>query len=428
MKKQEFLIFLLLFFVLSGVNCVRNYNPFSLKSEQKNNGTTPPDSFVTCPQTDIPWPSLADSPWPMSTVNPQGIARCSFPGPREGKVLWAIAVDTFSTRDEIGPAIGPDGTIYFSADAATKNLLALTPEGHIKWGSGLRVLTGPVVAADSTIYVGGDNFYALRPDGTVKWVFDAYCTEIRPLIGIDGTIYIKDIQGTIYALTPDGNLKWQKNEIGQVGTGYMSASPDGFTIYAPGRDSTIIALDAKNGTILWSVKTLMYYYAGPTVDSQGNIYCYARENPTRVEYENFVGYDYDGFVYSLYPSGKLRWKYGVGSVGTVEPWAGITIDYNGNCYFSWNYGGIGVVSLDYAGHPRWKLEYPDGSTDWPVICDSKNDLYLLNTELPKVLSYFPNGTLRFSVEVPGWCLNAAAIDYNGVMYFGDNTKWLVAVK
>ena len=61
----------------------------------------------------------------------------------------------------------------------------------------------------------------------------------------------------------------------------------------------------------------------------------------------------------------------------------------------------------------------------------KNDLYLLNTEAPKVLCYFPDGTLKFSVEVPGWPgwhLNAAAIDHNGIMYFGGDTNWLVAVK
>jgi len=424
LKKQIFLIFLLFFFVLSGASCIRNYNPFSLKKGQENNGTTPPDSFVTCPQTDIPWPSLADSPWPMSTVNPQGIARSSYLGPQEGKVLWAIVPeDAFSTCDEIGPAIGPDGTIYFSADAATKRFVALTSEGNIKWSSDLRVYTGPVIAADSTIYVGGTNFYALRPDGTVKWVFQEesdFFVEIRPLIGIDGTIYTKSANGIIYALRPNGNLKWQ-NDIGQKGYGYMSASPDGSTIYAPGRDSTLIALDAENGDILWSVKTRRYYYAGPTVDSQGNIYCYVWENP-RVEDEG------GGCIYSLDPSGKLRWKYTVGPAGSQGPWAGITIDYNGNCYFPWSSGGIGVISLDYAGHLRWKLEYPDGYSDWPVICDSKNHLYLLNTEAPKVLCYFPDGTLKFSVEVPGWHLNPAAIDHNGVMYFGGDTNWLVAVK
>jgi len=422
LKKQVFVVFLLLMWVLWGAGCTRKKNPFCSKD---GNGNNEPIEFVTCPQTDIPWPSLADSPWPMSTVNPQGIARSSYLGPQEGKVLWAIAPeDEFQTRDEIGPAIGPDTTIYFSADGTTKRFVALTPEGHIKWSSGLRVLTGPVVAADSTIYVGGGGLYALGPDGTVKWVLDGYFTEIRPLLGIDGTIYTKNFQGIIYALTPDGNIKWQ-NEIGQEGTGYMCASPDGSTIYAPGRDSTLIALDANNGAILWSVKTHLYYYAGPTVDSQGNIYCYAWENP-RFEYNGFICYD--GFVYSLDPSGKLRWKYGVGPVGTQLPWAGITIDYNGNCYFSWNSGGIGVISLDYAGHLRWKLKYPDGFSDWPVVCDSENDLYLLNSLLPKVLCYFPDGTLKFSVEVPGWHLNAAAIGHNGIMYFGSNSKWIVALK
>ncbi|MDZ7261535.1 MAG: PQQ-binding-like beta-propeller repeat protein [candidate division KSB1 bacterium] len=421
MFKKSYLSLLILILLL--FDCSRDKKP--LEPEQ------PSPIPCTMPQTDIPWPSLANSPWPMSTVNPQGIARSRYLGPQEGKVHWAIAPeDTFSTRDEIGPAIGPDTTIYFTIDGITKSFLALTPEGHIKWfkerSETFRIYTGPVVAADSTIYVGGANFYALRPNGSVKWVFQegTFFVEIRPLLGIDGTIYTQNFQGIIYALTPDGNIKWQ-NEIGQGGTCYMSASPDGSTIYAPGKDSTLIALDAENGAILWSVKTRVNSCAGPTVDSQGNIYCYAWENP-RVVHDGFICYE--GFVYSLDPAGKLRWKYKVGPVGTVLPWAGITIDYNGNCYFSWNSGGIGVISLDYAGHLRWKLDYPDGFSDWPVVCDSENDLYLLNELLPKVLCYFPDGTLKFSLEVPGWHLNAAAIGHNSIMYFGEDTHWLVAVK
>jgi len=403
MFKKSYLFLLIL--ILLSFACTRDKKPLE--------PVAPAAIPSTMPQIDIPWPSLADSPWPMSTVNPQGIARSRYLGPQEGEVLWAI-VSELTPLDEVGPAIGPDGIIYFTGAGITKSFLALTPEGHIKWSLGFQLLTGPIVAADSTIYVGGRGFYALRPDGTVKWALDDhYTTEIRPLLGIDGTIYTKNGQGTIYALTPTGNIKWQ-NEIGQIGTGYMSSSPDGSTVYAPGRDSTLIALDAENGTILWSLKTRLRHYAGPTVDSQGNVYCYCLESQN------------EGFVYSVNPSGKLRWKFKIGRVGTQPPWAGITIDYNGYCYFDWV--SRGIISLDYAGNLRWKLNYPDGVLDCPVICDSENKLYILNGELPRVQCYFPDGTLRFSVEVQGWYLNPAAIGHNGTMYFGDNTRWIVALK
>jgi len=417
LRKQIFLIFLLLFFVLSGASCIRNYNPFSLKNGQENNGTTPPDSFVTCPQTDIPWPSLADSPWPMSTVNPQGIARSSYLGPQEGKVLWAIPLVGGATQG--GPAIGPDGTIYIGIGL---NFYAITQEGNIKWckegSETFRIYTGPVVAADSTIYAGVWGFYALRPDGTVKWVFevDGYFTEIRPLIGIDGTIYIKNFQGIIYALTPDGNLKWQ-NDMGQdLGISYMVASPDGSTIYAPGRDSMLIALDAGSGVLKWSWKTRLFFAAGPTVDSQGNIY--------------FPGADStdDKYIYSLDPSGKLRWKFKV-KYACNPPYAGINIDKDGQIYFDW--GHFGITSLDYSGRLRWQLDPRDAYTDCPIICDSENNLYILSVLGPIVWCYCPDGTLKFSVEVPGYAgcqLFPAAVSKDGIMYFGGNSSWFVAVE
>ena len=149
---------------------------------------------IKMPQVDIPWPSLADSPWPMSTVNPQGVARSPNPGPTTGSVIWSTDLDAGEAT--YGPAIGPDGTIYINMHAY--GLFALDQDGNIKWDVldtyELNPRTGPVVAADSTIYIGGSGFWAFNPDGTEKWIFkdDRYFHEVRPLVGIDGTIYPRD--------------------------------------------------------------------------------------------------------------------------------------------------------------------------------------------------------------------------------------------
>ena len=241
--------------------------------------------------------------------------------------------------------------------------------------------------------------------------------EIRPLLGINGDIYTKDALGNIYALTPDGNIKWQ-NQMGQKGgESYMVASPDGSVIYTPGRDSTLIALDAVNGVILWSVKTHLYYHAGPTVDSQGNVYYYGIDDQN------------NRCVYSVDPSGKLRWKFKV-KYAWNPPGAGINIDYNGNIYFDFDYTGI--TSLDYAGHLRWKLDYHDQNTDSPIICDSENNLYILPVlGGSKIWCYLPDGTIKFSVEIPG-CTSTqffpGAINSSGIMYFGGNSEWIAAIK
>ena len=39
-------------------------------------------------QVDIPWPTLMDSPWPMSKHDPQGTGRSSFSGPKTSNIIW----------------------------------------------------------------------------------------------------------------------------------------------------------------------------------------------------------------------------------------------------------------------------------------------------------------------------------------------------
>ncbi len=51
-----------------------------------------------------------------------------------------------------------------------------------------------------------ENFYAVNPDGSQKWVFseveDVYASAA---IGSDGTIYVGSDSDIFYALNPDGS-------------------------------------------------------------------------------------------------------------------------------------------------------------------------------------------------------------------------------
>jgi len=135
-KFQYCLIVLVLYFY-----CKRDQTP--LQPEIKKFGIP-----SRMPQHDIPWPSLDDSPWPMSTVNPQGIARTTCPGPRQGQLEWAIPVLGKTTQG--GPAIGADGTIYAGVNSA--DFYAFNPDGTIKWrlppNANFIIYTGPAVASD----------------------------------------------------------------------------------------------------------------------------------------------------------------------------------------------------------------------------------------------------------------------------------------
>ena len=121
------------------------------------------------------------------------------------------------------PAIGADGTIYVPYNTSFPDparFLALNPDGTKKWGFtptegfvGHGVNTGAVTGEDGTIYVGGelDTIYAINPDGTQKAVFGGgsfAMSSYSPAIAADGTVYIARRFSGVDAINPDGSYKW----------------------------------------------------------------------------------------------------------------------------------------------------------------------------------------------------------------------------
>jgi len=76
MKRSNYI--LLSLFVIFCANCQKSTDPID------NN--KPPAGY----QEDIPWPSLADSPWPMNHGDPQSTGRSKFPGPLSGTVIKEV--------------------------------------------------------------------------------------------------------------------------------------------------------------------------------------------------------------------------------------------------------------------------------------------------------------------------------------------------
>jgi outer membrane protein assembly factor BamB len=367
---------------------------------------------VSMPQEDIPWPSLADSPWPMSSVNPQGLSRSSLSGPQIGEVVWTI--EHKFLKCEYGPAIGPDGTIYFVMNTG---FAAVTQDGEIKWSitdNHVRPWGGVSISADSIIYGPGRGFRAFREDGTMLWERfpDKWFNYTRPLIGIDGTIYTKcSTDGTVYALNKNGTVLWELNN--GRGAGHLAASPDGNTIYAPGDNHTLYALDAATGAIEWFVETGLPLYRGPSVDNQGNIYYPGADRNS------------DWFIFSLTPSGTIRWQHQVHR-NKGKNWAGIQIDHSGYIYTGWN----SFLSLDYEGHLRYRL-YPGISPESPPFIDGSDRIYLLPTGVPIIFCYSQSGHQMFSVrfaDFPFCTTYPAAMKREGELVFGTNTRLVYAVR
>ena len=230
----------------------------------------------------------------------------------ESDNVWAVGQKT--------PAIAADGTLYVCIDYS---LYALEPhEGRELWRQEMRgsnyCATSAVVDGDGIIYIASNDwFYAFEPDGSPHWPQPFEMTLVAekslssPAIGADGVIYFGSERagatGFFYAVNPDGTLRWRHEVPGQR---YVRASPaigsDG-TIYvttkayvdAAGAQPALCLAFNPDGTLRWiyeipptSESIPADSYTSPAIGADGTIY-FAAEN---------------GYIFALDPDGELLWK------------------------------------------------------------------------------------------------------------------------
>jgi outer membrane protein assembly factor BamB len=259
------------------------------------------------------------------------------------ELLWDFptAIWMFSS-----PAVDPTGIIYFGG--LNFNIYALNEFGSEIWHekTGWCVFSSPAVSDDGTMYIGSkdEHVFAFKNDNLI-WKFqtgtfyDGHMVDSSPAIGPDGTIYVGTdpygatghvpvpVSTVFFAINPDGTMKWSFDM--EDGTESSPAiGPDG-TIYVGSYDGHLYAIadEGDKGVLKWKYKTGGVIDASPTVDGIGRIYIGSR----------------DGNMYAFEPDGTLLWTFTVG-VG-IESSA--SIDDKGHLYFG-TFGG-GLYSLGTEG-------------------------------------------------------------------------------
>lgn len=366
MKYVTFLVVIILS-ILALSHCKKSTEPIG--------GEKPPPGY----QENIPWPSLAESPWPMYRGDPQGTGRSKGFGPQVGIIEWSIDTLNVST----GIAIGSDSTIYFGVSRqiggeSFSALIATTQNGSIKWQFELNPrniwLSSPVVSSDNVIYISDPynyKFCAIHSNGLLKWDLDvgSLIMQTGINIGKDGTIYVIGLTTnvwTLYAISKSGHILWSIDNIDIAGDEIngMSFSADGKTLYIPGDydGPGITAIDIETRSVKWEFGNGRLILSGaPLVDSKGNIYVLSSD-----EEDN-------GFLYSLDQEKNIRWSYFLGPFdGWVSSYNLFAMDKFGNIYL----GLGGITSIDYKGNFRWEYELYNISS--PVVIDNNNLIYVTN--------------------------------------------------
>ena len=249
-----------------------------------------------------------------------------------GEARWITYLDYSFAMSS--PAIGADGTVY--AGSPSFNFYAVDRvNGSIKWWwqSDWCIISSPAIGDDGLVYIGSKDHYLYAVDPALEtwtWRFpagtfyDGHLVDSSPAIGEDGTIYVGTdpygaagqtpvpVDTSFWAVNPDGTLKWSFD----TGDGVESSpaiGPDG-TVYFGSYDGYLYAVtDAgSQGVLQWKFLTGDAIDGSPTVDGDGVIYFGSR----------------DSNVYALYPDGTVKWTFPTGDGIECSP----TIDDRGYLY------------------------------------------------------------------------------------------------
>jgi outer membrane protein assembly factor BamB len=260
------------------------------------------------PVYDYGVPVQPDSPWPTFRRDHRNTGRSPIVAAYLGDQPWCFQTGkgVFST-----PVIDGRGVVYVGS--ADHFFYALRPDGSLKW----KYETGEIIDSAGALvrgdpatvtFISGDGHMVqllaegddLSPADRLRWKFQA---ELRPgvsfnrwfegnvAVGPDGTLYAGNTNFYYYAIHPDGTLKWTYATASNNWS--MAAFADDGTIFWGSNDTYIRAVSPE-GRERWRRMTLGFIAASAAVGDDGTVY---------------IG-SFDSNLYALDPErGRVKWKF-----------------------------------------------------------------------------------------------------------------------
>lgn len=374
----------------------------------------PPEEKPLGYQEDIPWPSLANSPWPMSQHDPQNTGRTNVVGPQSLNILWSKFIENGLLS---GPVIDIENNLYFGNDNHLSDYFyCITAKSDsfkwkIKTGDGHRISDGMIITSSGNIICRGFGYiYSISNEGKLNWKYPFDGQRQNFNISKDGSLFAIDGNNNLIKLSPKGELLFQKKYDKGFYPG-TAITTDGNEIILNGRNGDLYCIDF-NGMIVWQK------YSGisnitPLIDSNGKIYICT------------IGFE--GKVKRYNNDGVLDWEYEVpnGILDVGDP----TIDKNGNFYF---YGAadtlsgyLSIYSIDYNGKKRWNYplndERNEGYIASKIACDIVGNLYFGSDQGYYYYCLDFNGNLLWQYSLDGVQIDGTpAFGSDGTLYFGGH--------
>ncbi|MGE7930739.1 PQQ-binding-like beta-propeller repeat protein [Lysinibacillus xylanilyticus] len=282
------------------------------------------------------------------------------------------------------------------------NFYSIDSNPNIKWTSKVAGFRGdPVIGTDGTIYVHQqDKLYAFNADGSVKWATESLFGNVS--IGYDGTIF----SGKTAYNPDDGSIKWSIK-------GYSRATPAiGESVIYTVVDNKLMALDYKDGSLIWKSPDLEPYSAyspSPVVSSDGTIYV-----STDAPNNSF------SYLYAFDKNGKEKWKYqykqGAGGEGNVP-----TIGSDGTIYTTKN--NI-LYAITPNGELLWELGFAKKISQ---VVISKDEVIYLGSWDYNLYALNKDGSEKWRKSLNSYVRGVPILDINGNILVMDNYGTLFSV-
>jgi len=401
--KNISIIFLLSSFILSFIISCDSTDP---KPPEKPPGY----------QEDIPWPSLADSPWPIYRGDPQNTNRSKFNSVK-GLLDWKIdSIYIWS-----GITLDENDNLYFVGQSG---LYSYNPDGSLRWiyeyqttdgePTPLITSTGKVICAKTRFP--GPYIYALDLDGNFLWRIDGYSLVNESFtISKDGLLYgiVFDEEFVLIEIDLEGTITWRSAaNLFSPGIRSLAFSPDGEILYCSTgfQNEKLIAFSIRSKNIVWEYNGNVRF--GVSVNNSGELFFHSFDSINEVnlvalnsdgtekwkkdisvnsDYEAFKGVaiDYFGNIYSKSedtenPDGSIAKFTSEGSIEWIKNAVGfrdrITIDRNCNIYFTQSlFPEVNVSSLKSSGDLIWSVKIKSNFANFsaPLVINSYSQMFII---------------------------------------------------
>lgn len=319
---------------------------------------------------------LSPHPWPMPRYNTQHTGRSPFVGPVELPMLkWSFSPEGCFIGNPFVPFVAANGTVYYAWLCRPGQLYAVKPDGSVKWIYEAEAeVSVASIGTDGTIYARGSGYqgiygvlYAINPDGTLKWKYD---TEIDVLlIDANGTIF-GEAGGLLHIISSDGRLKDSITPPrDDMLYSSMSMGVDG-TIYSG--FERLYAWSA-DGTVKWMYDTGGNIYSPPVIGDNGTIYIISER----------------ARLHAINSDGTMKWTTALPGVGDDPP----AIGADGTVYLNSEAGALFALNPK-DGTPKWVYETRAAIYDSPTI-GGDGTIYVGASNY-RLYAINPDGTLRWS--------------------------------